>query len=119
MFETNFYNIENFVSKALVTSDECMHMLDINPITAAQIENEFHEIILSISIGQKLCDILELGHLNEEMRAKVEDEINSYNPIKPTKFPIEMKIVLKDDTRIPVASRSRRTSFVDQQKINK
>ena len=70
-----------------------------------------------MSIDQQLCDNLELGHLNEEMRAKVEDAINSYKPIKPTRFPIEMKIILKDD--IPVASRPRRTSFVDQQKIDK
>lgn len=60
---------------------------------------------------------IDLAHLLKEDKERVLSLIKSYEPIKPDKSPVEMKIILTDD--IPVFHRPRRLSYADQEKVNK
>lgn len=58
----------------------------------------------------------DLDHLNDHYRQNIVEMRESYQPIKPTTFPVKMEIILRDE--IPVCHNPRRMSFADQQIVD-
>lgn len=77
---------------------------------------EFEELCLVADLGEVLADDVDLAHLNKKHEESVRKMIAEYKPIKNTKSPVEMKILLLDDA--PVYERPRRMSHSDRQTVD-
>ncbi|XP_075158053.1 uncharacterized protein LOC142231326 [Haematobia irritans] len=88
----------------------------LNANSISDLHNEFPDMI-HMTLDHRACDDLDISHLGNDFRGKIENFVNNYEPRKPSTYPIKMKIVVTDD--IPVACGPRRTSYVDQQFIDR
>uniref|UniRef100_W8C8Q1 RNA-directed DNA polymerase n=1 Tax=Ceratitis capitata TaxID=7213 RepID=W8C8Q1_CERCA len=79
---------------------------------ASQLIHEFKDICMMAGTDTESKIQIELTYLNQNLAARVNHIIDSYNPIKGAKSPVEMKILLIDEQ--PVYERPRRVPHADK-----
>ncbi|XP_018793508.1 PREDICTED: nucleosome assembly protein 1-like 3 [Bactrocera latifrons] len=82
----------------------------------AELSEEFGTLCMVAGMAKVLVDEADLSHLNKEQATVVRRMVANYKPTSNSNSPVEMKILLSDDT--PVYENPRRMSYTDRQEVN-
>ncbi|XP_070855345.1 uncharacterized protein [Drosophila suzukii] len=117
---------QNELEYAAIVGNDVLQSVDVifssNGVEFRAIERDFASTFNGMCVTEiveesSVLDKINLSHLDDCQKLKVQQLVTEYKPIKSIESPVSMRIVLEDD--IPVYQRPRRTSYENKFFIEK